>query len=570
MSWRYWIFLIQILFLSFSAKSQVNFIPPLKIPISLSATFGELRENHFHSGIDIKTQGVTGKEVVAADSGYVYLVYVNSVGFGKALFIRHSSGYSTVYCHLNSFSPEIEEYAKNQQYRNKNFIVSIFPPQERLPVKKGQVIGYSGNTGSSSGPHLHFEVRRSDSEKPINPQKFDFGIEDNIKPVIERLAVYPAARNSTVNGRKEKVFFNVTGGNGEYRIDDELTIYGTAGFGITSYDYMNNTGNRFGINSIQLTIDSIPWFTYEINEFSFDESRYINAHIDYEAYVRNNIDIEKTFVLPNDKLSLYKNFMNNGLFDFSDNKTHKVSITVRDGKGNPATLSFRVKAGIIPARDTLASARDSSLIMMPYGRENLFVREGMKLKIPKGALYDTLWFRYKESSGNHHLFSRIYHLHDNYTPLQKPVTLSIIPDSIPAGKSSRLLIVRIDEKGMQISSGGKYSDGAVTANLLSLGNYAVGIDTIPPSIYANGLVSNPDLSQKSEIRIQIKDDFSGINTYTGIIDGKWALFEYDAKNEVIFYKFDPTRLTKGIKHTLVLTVSDNCDNISVLTREFFW
>jgi hypothetical protein len=333
---------------------------------------------------------------------------------------------------------------------------------------------------------------------------------------------------------------------------------------------MNNTSNRFGINSIQLLIDSIPWFTYEVSEFSFDESRYINAHIDYDALVRNNIDIERTFVLPNDKLSLYKNFMNNGLFDFSDSKTHRISITVKDGKGNPSILSFRVKAGNMPAQDTVTQVTDSSLIIMPYGRENLFARAGVKLKIPKGALYDTLFFSYRESSGNHHLFSRIYHLHDIYTPLQKPVSLSIIPDSMPSGRSSKLIIVRIDDKGILFASGGKYEDGAVTGNLLSLGNYAIGIDTIPPSIYPNGLASNPDLSQKSEIRIRIKDDFSGINSYTGLIDGKWALFEYDAKNEVIFYRFDPTRLTKGIKHVLVLTVSDNCDNISVLSREFYW
>jgi hypothetical protein len=570
MSWRYWIFLIQVLFLSLPVKSQVNFISPLRIPLSLSANFGELRENHFHSGIDIKTQGVTGKEVIAADSGYVYLVYINSTGFGKALFIRHPSGFSTVYGHLESFSPEIEEYARNQQYRNKSFVATIYPPQDRFPIRKGQVIGYSGNTGSSSGPHLHFEVRRSDGEKPVDPEKFDFGIEDNIKPVIERLAIYPASRNSTVNGRKGKIFLNVTGGNGIYRIDDEPVIYGTAGFGITSYDYMENTGNRFGISSIQLVIDSIPWFTYEISQFSFDESRYINAHIDYEASVRSNIDIEKAFVLPNDKLSLYKNFMNNGLFDFSDNRTHKVSITVKDGKGNPSTLAFRVRAGSMPPQDTLAAVTDTSVTVMPYGRDNLFVKAGVKLKIPKGALYDTLYFRYRESSGNHHLFSKVYHLHDVYTPLQKPASLSIIPDSIPAGKASKLLLVRIDEKGLQLASGGKYADGALTANILSFGNYAIGIDTVPPSIYANGLASNPDLSQKSEIRIRIKDDFSGINAYTGTIDGKWALFEYDAKNDVIFYKFDPARLTKGIKHTLVITVSDNCNNISVLSREFFW
>jgi hypothetical protein len=569
MSRRNLITLISGLLLSTSMNCQVNFVSPLKIPLSLSANFAELRADHYHSGVDIKTQGVTGQEVVAADSGYVYLLLVSPTGFGKAIFVRHPSGYSTVYGHLDSYAPDIEEYVKTQQYRDKSFSVTIYPPQDRLPVHRGQLLGYSGNSGSSSGPHLHFEVRKSDSEKPVNPEKFNFPIEDNIKPVIERLVVYPSGRGTVINGRPGKLFLNVTGGNGHYEVQQDLAIHGTAGFGIISYDYMNDTQNRFGINSIELTIDSIPWFSYEVNEFSFYETRYINAHIDYEESIKRNIDIEKLFVLPNDRLSLYKTYMNNGLFDFSDGKIHKVSIVVKDGKGNSTKLSFSVNPGI-ELQDIFSAVNDSSIIVMPFGKENNFVSDGLKVNIPSGALYDTLYFTYRSTTGNSHLFSPVHHIHNRYIPVQKQITISVRPDSIPAGKSSKLLLVQIDEKGLITSAGGRFSDGYVTAALYSLGNYAVGIDTIPPVINANGLNANPDLSGKSEIRIRIKDDFSGIKAYEGLIDGRWALFEYDAKNDVIFYKFDLKRLTKGIKHTLNLTVSDNCDNRSTYTREFFW
>jgi hypothetical protein len=332
---------------------------------------------------------------------------------------------------------------------------------------------------------------------------------------------------------------------------------------------MNNTANRFGINSIELQIDSITWFSYQINEFSFSEKRYINAHIDYEAAQKNNIEIEKIFVLPNDKLSLYKNFMNNGLYEFNDSKSHAVKIIVKDGKNNTSALSFTVRPEMSTA--SLKSIdQDSSIRRMPFGKSNSFVSEGIKITIPEGALYDTLNFRYSKSEGNGKLLSDIHHIHDRFTPLQKAIGLSIRPDSIPPGKSSKLLIIQLDDKMNQNAVGGTFSDGYVNADLMSFGNFSVTLDTIPPAIAANGLADGIDLSDRKEIRIKISDNLSGIKAYTGTIDGNWVLFEYDPKNELLVYKLDPERITQGRKHKLILTVTDNCKNPSSISRVFTW
>jgi hypothetical protein len=565
------ILLITIWLLAFSAGAQVNFTSPLKIPLSMSASFGELRPDHFHSGVDFKTEGVTGKEVVAADDGFVYLLLVSPVGYGHAIFIRHPSGYSTVYGHLERYAPEIEEYVKIQQYKNRSFAVSIYPPEERLPVKKGQIIGYSGNTGGSSGPHLHFEVRKTNGEKPVNPLQFGFGIEDNLKPVIERLVVYPGSGNALINNRSGKLFMDIAGSNGHYYLPSgaHIKISGTAGFGITAYDYMNNTANRFGINTIELVIDSIPWFTYEMDEFSFSESKYINAHTDYEASVRYNMDVEKTFILPNDRLSLYRNYMNNGFYDFNDGKVHLVSITVKDSKGNKTTLSFKVEPAD-PSLRTQVERPDSSVIIMPFGKTNTFNNDKVRVQIPAGALYDTLHFRYLSFPGDQRMFSGIHQIAGRITPLHKPFTLSLKPDSFPAGLEKKLILVQVDEKGRISYSGGTFSAGFITADVSSFGAFAVSIDTIPPDISANGLTDGADFSLKSSIRLRISDDLSGIKAYSGTIDGNWVLFEYDAKNNLIFYRFDPQKLQNGLNHKLEVTVTDNRDNSSTLTRYFKW
>jgi Peptidase family M23 len=550
-------------------KNKASFISPVKIPLLLSANFGELRIDHFHSGVDIKTQGVTGKEVLATAPGYIYRISVSPGGFGKALYIKHPSGYSTVYGHLEKFNAEIDKYVKAQQYERKSFLVTLYPPREKFRVSQGETIALSGNSGSSGGPHLHYEIRKSEGEIPLNPLLFDFGISDNIKPVIEKLIVYPVNRNTLINNQNGKKWISVAGSNGKFTLpsDTEIEISGEAGFGIKAFDLMDDSNNKCAVYSIELRIDSNSVFKYVMDSFSFNESRYINSHIDYEIYQKEYIYIERTFVLPNDKLSVYKNLVNRGIYNFNDNHTHQAEIIVTDMNNNKSRLSFKIKA--MPMMPGRASDQPDGIVM-PFNRRNSFEGENVRVIIPDGALYDTINFSYKKSARTTGMLSDLHFIHNIFTPVHKSYTLSIKPDSVPAGKKSKMLLIELDDDNKKNALNSYWSEGYISAEAKSFGKFYVGMDTVPPDIQSNGVIQGANLTGRDEMRIRITDDLSGIDYYDPEIDGKWALFEYDQKNNVLIYKFDPNRIARGTNHNLSLKVADNKDNISSFNCSFTW
>lgn len=564
-------------FLIFSALTHVPkdkniFVPPVKIPVLLSSNFGELRVDHFHSGIDIKTQGVIGKEIVSCADGFIYRITVSPSGFGKALYVKHPSGYSTVYAHLDAFTPEIESYVRAVQYERKNFAVTLFPPKEKFPVQQGELIAYSGNSGSSGGPHLHFEVRESESELPVNPLLFELGAPDNIAPVIEKIAIYPIGDKSFVNNSQTRKIVNAKGSQGKFSIEQEreIIVSGETGFGVKIHDLLNGSANRLAAYSITLEVDSLPVYKYVMDGFPFTESRYVNSHMDYETWVKDNIRIQRAFVLPNDKLGTYKSHLNRGIFNFNDDEVHKIRIVVTDAHANKASVSFNVRS-VTSKPQTLIAASDNKSQVMPYNRINKFTTSDVSLSIPTGALYDTIDFEYLKKPGTPVMLSDLHMVHNKFTPLHKAVTLQIKPTSIPAGKESKLLIVKMNDNISKTPvSNSTFSDGFLKAEVLSFGNYFVGIDTIAPSITASGLSPGINLAGRKELRVKIKDDFSGIKSYDASIDSKWALFEYDPKNDVLIYSFDEKYLTKGAKHNLTLKVNDNRDNESYYSCDFSW
>jgi hypothetical protein len=567
------ILIIIVLFLRTYGEEPTDkpiFASPLKIPIALSANFGELRYDHFHSGVDIKTQGVTGKEVLATASGYVYRISISPGGFGKAIYLRHSSGYTTVYAHIDKFIPEIEEYIVSKQYEEKSYMVTLWPPKDKFRFNQGDLIAWSGNSGSSAGPHLHYEIRKSDNEMPVNPQLFDLGVEDKYSPVIEELVIYQAGRNTLINDRNKALKIRTTGGNGNYYIPSgsQISISGPAGFGFKSYDLTSNSPNKSSVYSIKLKIDSVPVFGYQMDSFSFNDSKYVNSHIDYETYLKEDEFVERAFVLPNDKLDVYRNLINRGIYNFNDKNKHHIELIVSDIYNNKSSLSFYVNS--VPLTSAFPATEDNNTVTMPYNRNNKFVSKNIIVNIPSGTLYDTLWFEFSKTEGNANMYSDIYHVHNRYTPVHKSYTLSIKPDKVPSGKSSKLVIVQLLDNIAKIPLRTKWENGFLVAKSGSFGSFYAGIDTIAPVISPNGLFSGADLSGKQEMRIRITDDFSGIKSYEPVIDGKWALFEYDQKNSALTYKFDRKRITKGTKHYFTLKVSDYKDNTSFYSCEFIW
>jgi hypothetical protein len=364
---------------------------------------------------------------------------------------------------------------------------------------------------------------------------------------------------------------DLTGGHGNYYLPagNEIKISGSAGFGIKTYDLLNDSYNKCAVYSVELKIDSNTIYRYVMDEFSFAESRYINSHIDYETYMKDRIYFERTYLLPGNRLSTYENIVNNGIYTFRDNKIHHVVIEINDVHNNLSILSFTVKSEPlvhIPAPENV----ETGLIMMPYSRANRFRAGNIAVSIPAGALYDTLMFSYKKEPPTPEMFSELHYVHNKFTPLNRSCSLSIKPVTVPAGKESKMLIIMLRDDGSKVPLSGKMADGFINAETTSFGMFYVGIDTVSPVISANGIFPGADLSSKNEIRIRIMDNLSGIKSYEPSIDGKWALFEYDQKYSLLTYNFDPKRITKGTNHNLVLKVTDNRDNVSTFTCNFTW
>ncbi|MCI0522863.1 MAG: M23 family metallopeptidase, partial [Bacteroidales bacterium] len=385
---------------------------------SLSASFAELRNDHFHSGLDYKTGGVVGKEVLSAAEGYVYRIAVSPSGFGRAIYLRHPSGHSTVYAHLDSFRPDIEEYVKTRQYELKNFNVSLYPARNQFRVNQGEVIGRSGNSGSSSGPHLHFEIRDSASEDPLNPLSFEMGVADRIKPAIDKIIIYPLTPRSTVNKSHSSLTLKATAANGGYIVQNSGTpvIYGDAGIGIKCWDTFDNSTNRCGVYSIEMAVDSVVVYTFTADRFAFAESRYLNSHIDYRARIIDNEYIHKTFIQPGNRLSMYDTHLNRGILSFRDGNDHRITISVSDASGNRSTVSFNLRS-VTEAQAEPVPVKYSKLI--PYGRSSDFTADGIRVHFPPTALYDTLFLAYSVRNHSRYL-SPVHSVHDPTVALHEP------------------------------------------------------------------------------------------------------------------------------------------------------
>lgn len=550
-----------------------QFHSPLDIPLFLSGSFGDVRLNHFHTGYDLRTKSQIGKNVFATDDGIISRVKIEPSGYGKAIYIDHANGLTTVYAHLESFVLPIEEVIKNEQYKQKSFSVD-FTPSQKIKVKKGELIAFSGNTGGSGGPHLHFEIRKTKNQNPINPYPFKFKLMDDFNPKFDAVYLYPL-NGGTINNQVKRVKINVNQINNKkwvVKLKKPLIIKGNFGIGIEAGS-KSNSGFYHGLTHIELSLNGKQIYSFNLDEFSYNETRFANSVTDYNERLQSGTRIYKLFVDPCNTLT-NTHSINNGIIHQTDSTfSSNVIINISDFKGNKSTLNFPIKVKkeekINKKKAKFELTNDSTVKQINCKTNYSIELDSFNMFIPKGSVYSNFPADFKIEPASQSTISSIYTFNNEYIPIHSPISIKIKPLSAYNHLLNKMILVNVWEKGKLTSLGGTYSNEWISCSTRNFGSFAIAIDTISPTINAVTLSNTTDLSDYDNITFTIQDNISGINTINGYIDDRWVLFEYDPKTKRIFYQFDPIRLTYGKNHLLKIILSDKCNNTTTYNSIFF-
>lgn len=557
------IFILTVLFqlLTFSSIFSQNYSSPVRIPISLSANFGELRNNHFHGGIDYRTQQVENKPIYSIGDGYVSRINISPGGYGLALYIDHPAGHTSVYGHLNSFSKKIQDFIIAKQYEKETYRIDYYLEPNEITVKQGEQIGLSGNTGSSGGPHLHFEIRDQKSQDPLDV--FDFlgkKMTDTRKPDIRGIAFYPQPGKGVVNGSSNPVRLNVgKTKSGAPTGIGTVRAWGVMGVGVKAYDLMNGTSNVYGVKHVRLFVDGTPVFSSSMNRFSFDKTRMLNSFVDFEDWRLRKSFFMKSFVEPGNTLPLYKNLFD-GYITINQEKNYNLRYELEDFFGNKTTYSF-VVAGSKQSIPQPAKCTN----FMAWNISNWFFEPDFSLTIPLGNLYTDFCYIHSKTASTRY-FSDIHRVNNKPVPLHRNGQIWLKLKNQNQTDTTRFGVVKIAANGKENWLGGDYKNGGVEVSINELGErYAIDKDTVSPVITPQ---APAQWAAQKRIRIRLSDVKSGISSFRGEINGKFILFRHDMKSDIYTYTFDDSRLTRGQPQTLTFTATDGTGNTSEFKYEF--
>ena len=541
-----------------SPYPQDYFRSPLDIQLVLSGTFAELRSNHFHSGLDIKTNGKEGLEVYSIAEGYVSRIKISRYGYGKALYITHPNGYTSVYAHLQKFSPTIEQYIKKQQYQKEQFEIELFHKSSTLEIDADEMVAFSGNSGGSSGPHLHFEIRDK-HERPINPMLFGFDIKDTTAPELYQLYAYPISDRSHVEGNQEKKKIRLRKqANGNY-IAEPLKAFGTIGFGIVANDRQDYAANKNGVYKIEAFFNGKKSIGVDFKRFSFTETKHINRYIDYAHYRSNKQRIQKLFVEKNNPLSLFSFQEQNGILSIKDSTNSSYSVKIKDFKNNTTTVQIPIvgvfkeltKEQYIPNEFTFVNASESTIL-----NEDL-----IQVEIPAYALYDDLYLDFKVKNDT-------LKIHDPSIPLKKSITIKFDASQFEAKDLAHLYIGQVSPYGKLYHNTTTRKGRTLTIRTKYFGTYALGRDDQGPVVKPLNFKEGSWLSNSRFLKIKVEDAISGVKNFRGTINGHWILMEYDAKTNTLTHDFNDG-IVVDTKNNLKLIVTDNVGNSSKFEATFY-
>ena len=535
-----------------------EFRNPLNIPISLAANFGELRLNHYHMGLDIRTAHRENLPVFAVADGDIYRIKIEPFGFGQAVYIRHHGGFVSLYAHLNAFYPPLAAYIKQKQYELQRWDVSLDIPPGLLSVHKGDLIAYSGNTGGSQGPHLHFEIRTYPEDRNLNPMLFGLPISDNTPPVFRSLSVYDRDKSFY---EQIPSFLPVKGNGGKYMIGLPLLVVKTPnpGFGISGFDTQTGSKNPNGIYQGIIYDNGEAVSGFRMDQISYNDTRGINAHIDYPTHEKSGVYYQLLFKMPGYIHSIYQVNNPGGRVNLEDGKVHEIRIELRDADGNTSNLSFRTR---YQSGDN-SNATYAGKMFYP-GNVDGFESADAAFYLGSACLYDSLHLDYQQTAIEvKDAVSAIHHFGNTGVPLADTMTVRI-KLSKNVNQKQRVIMEWLDGENFEVRRPEWLGDWA-TASFRSFGNFGLVLDTLPPVIRLPGIVENANLSRSSRIAVLVEDNYRKIKNFRATLDGNWLMFTND-KARAFIYHFDEH--CKPGRHELKIYAEDEAGNASGVLLHF--
>ena len=548
--------LFTLLFISninFLISQEIDFHSPIDAPFDLSGTFGEFR-SRFHTGMDFKSRGVQGQKIFSIEDGFVSRIEVNNYGYGKVIYIDHPNGYTSVYAHLRNFSPELNKYIKSELYKSKTNSIKKFPKKNELTIRKGSVIGYSGNTGRSFGPHLHFEIRETENQNALNPLMFNYKYIDKERPIIRGLYIINEDKSLV---RKLPVRKKISKLNDSTYISDLIEYNGKIGIGLDIYDIQyKNLYNQNGIYKVELFIDSILSYSYKMDKIKFSENHYKKIMYDYLSLVEKNKKVLKIYTPRNSNLSFLKNNSFNGIINSDTYKDNSVTIKISDWNKNSSYIKFRLKSVTTKSEDISYQG-----IEVLKNQDYTLNKNSSIIEINKNTFYDDLLLNISYDSDT-------LDLGKEKNPFRSSLRVKLPHKIIDTMQLRQSFVGKIiNDRVSYLSS--KKNNSYVYTNTSSLGRYIISRDTLEPEIKPINFKNNSNIKGKRSLRLRLKDELSGIKKYSSYINGIWALFEYEPKSNLIFHNLSDGIINNG-ENELIIKYEDGVGNKGVFKTKVFY